>query len=158
MKSRRTAMPIAPPRRGCAAGMAGGFSLTELMIVVAIITILAAIALPNYTQQMERSRRTEALDSLLRIAAEEEKFFLQNNAYAGSMSDLGLNYNTTESGDYALVVVADANAGFIATAQAVADGRQADDDECLFFYLDGTGLKKAGPTSADADNADICWR
>ena len=61
--------------------MKNGFALIELMVVVAIIGILAAIALPSYHQYLERSRRTVAQGQLLEEAQRLERHFLKNGSY-----------------------------------------------------------------------------
>lgn len=58
-----------------------GFTLTELMITVAIIGILAAIAIPLYSGYTERARRSEAFSALQTIAMTEEKVFAETGAY-----------------------------------------------------------------------------
>ena len=58
-----------------------GFTLVELMIVVVVVSILAAVAIPSYRNYVMRSQRIDATTALLRIQAAEEKYFLQNNAY-----------------------------------------------------------------------------
>ena len=60
-----------------------GFTLIELMIVIVIVAVLAAIAMPSYRQYVLRTHRTEAKRSLLNVAVAQEKFYLQNNTYAG---------------------------------------------------------------------------
>ena len=65
-----------------------GVTLLELMIVVVIIGIMAAIAYPNYRNFVIRAKRNEARAMLLEIAQNEERFYLQNNTY-GDMADLG---------------------------------------------------------------------
>src|SRR5258708_40052678 len=66
-----------------------GFTLVELMVVIVIVAILAAIAIPGYTSQIRKSRRTEARNALLDAAAREERFFATNNYYTVTGTDLG---------------------------------------------------------------------
>jgi len=61
-----------------------GFTLIELMIVVAIIGILAAIAFPAYTQYVESARRADAQGALMSLANAMERFHTQNGTYAGA--------------------------------------------------------------------------
>ena len=58
-----------------------GFTLVELMMVIAIIGIIASIAIPNYSEYMTRTKRTEAIGLLSDIAARQERFLAQNNRY-----------------------------------------------------------------------------
>ena len=63
--------------------MITGFTLIELMIVIVVVAVLAAIAMPSYRQYVLRTHRTEAKRTLLNVAVAQEKFYLQNNTYAG---------------------------------------------------------------------------
>jgi len=66
-----------------------GFTLIELMIVVAIITILAAVGYPSYTEYVMRSHRQAAKNAAFRIADRQEQFFLDNRSYALNLQQLG---------------------------------------------------------------------
>ena len=130
-----------------------GMTLIELMVVVVLIAVLASIAVPGYRQHLLRTHRTEAKRALLDVAAAQEKYYLQNDSYAGPSglttsppAGLGIP-TTTENGHYAVAIVSgDANA-FSATA--TAQGGQVDDARCATFGIDETGVRTA--TSAG------CW-
>ena len=61
-----------------------GFTLIELMIAVAIIAILAAIAIPSYSEYVRRGRITEAVSALSGMRVKMEQFFQDNRTYAGA--------------------------------------------------------------------------
>lgn len=131
-----------------------GVTLIELVVVVAIVALLASIAVPSYRQYLLRTHRAEAMSALMQLAAAQEKFYLQNNTYAGNdllddapPAGLGLSA-TTERGHYTMAIGAANAAGFTATATAA--GSQATDSHCATFTINQAGTKTA--TSTD------CWR
>ncbi len=69
--------------KGLRASM-GGFTLIELMIVVAIVAILASVALPSYQDSVRKTRRAEAQAHLMELASFMERTFTENNSYAGA--------------------------------------------------------------------------
>jgi type IV pilus assembly protein PilE len=77
-----------------------GFTLIELMIVVAIIAILAAVALPLYQEHVRKSHRQEAKATLLKIAQLQERFYAANNTYQAAIPTLlGLAGGSVYSGE-----------------------------------------------------------
>jgi len=71
-----------------------GFSLVELMIVVAVIGILAAVAVPAYINHIMRSRQADAYHNMLDIKAAQEMFYSMTNEYAGPYTPLPTSSNT----------------------------------------------------------------
>jgi type IV pilus assembly protein PilE len=111
-----------------------GFTLIELMVVVAIVGILAAVAIPSYTQYTVKSSREAAETQLMQLAALEEKIFLNSNTYTSNMTvaysatsagGLGSTGFTTD-GKYTLTVVS-AGPTFTITATPVTGKSQAGD-------------------------------
>lgn len=118
--------------------MSGGFNLTELMIVVLIIGILAAIAVPNYVRTQERAKVQEAVVALKLIRAGEEIYQGEYGAFYGPDDDFGetstpgtantnlrLDLNETDW-DYE-IIAADASS-FTATADRTGGGY----DTCVY--------------------------
>jgi len=126
-----------------------GFSLIELMIVVAIIGILSAIAIPSYKEYMTESRRSDAKVGLSKIADKQERYYLQNNTYTTDLAAIATNA-TSDGGFYIFDVVSANVSGFEVTATAIGD--QASDTDCKTLSLTSTGLK-----SATGDDPTSCW-
>ena len=125
-----------------------GFTLIELLIAVAIVSILAAIAFPSYTDFVTRSNRTEAQRELLRIANLQEQFYVDTRAYTADMTALGLGADPfiTENSYYSIDATL-GNGGFVLTATAL-EPQKSNDSSCETLSVSDTGKKL--PASA-------CW-
>ena len=77
-----------------------GFTLIELMIVVAIIGILAAIAIPAYQDYTIRSQVTEGLNLAASVKASVAEFYAQNGIWPATLANLGMNVAVPPSGKY----------------------------------------------------------
>ena len=132
-----------------------GFNLIELMIVVAIMGVIAAIAFPSYTNYIRRSQRSDATAALLRIQTQQEKFFLSNNRYAATLASL--NITTTENGWYTVALTSVTAGRYRATATAINGQPQYKDTDCRFYQINERGAKTAENASA-ADNTEECWK
>jgi type IV pilus assembly protein PilE len=71
-----------------------GFTLVELMVVVAVIGILAAVAYPSYQDSVRKTRRAEGRAALMRLMQQEERWYSQNSSYIifSSASSNGFNW------------------------------------------------------------------
>ncbi len=135
-----------------------GFTLVELMIAVAIVGILAGIVYPSYKDSVNRSRRTEAMTELVRIANLQEQYYSDNRTYTTDMTKLGLGADpyVTENGYYSIdaAAVNSIASDFILTATPA--GLQASNDStCTSFTLNYLGQKTA--KKGAADNSKECW-
>lgn len=136
------------------AARARGVTLIELMVVVVIVAILASIAVPSYRNYVVRSQRTDATAALLRLAAAQEKFYLQNNTYAANASQVG--GTSSENGWYTIAVAAADTDSFSASATVTAGSAQAKDADCNVFTIDESGQR--GATNKSGTTNMNCWR
>ncbi len=134
-----------------------GVTLLELLIVVVMIGLLGTIAVPSYRQYAMRAQRTEAKTALLRLATNQERFYLQNNTYTDNLVALGFPAGVSDKGVYTLAVpVADATT-YRATAVPTPGGGlngvgMSADVDCAVFSIDAQGVRAAAP-----DPNTRCW-
>ena len=136
-----------------------GFTLMELMIVVAIVAILAAVALPAYQNSVMKTWRSKATACLTEMAQSMERRFTGAMSYegpTGAPAQLPPNTCTTDDGmaqHYAFSFTADPTATDF-ELQAVPQGSQATQDaRCGTLTIDETGTRDASGTAGAA----MCW-
>ena len=152
-----------------------GFTLIELMIVVVVLTLLAAIAIPSYSNQIRKSRRSEAKSALLDLAGREERYMATNGTYTSTPSLLGYSslsgigsgyYDLNISGITASAAPTATKAGvpatYTLTATVTPQGGQNKDSNCMAFQVNSVGQQTSynttsagGWTTANATTG--CW-
>lgn len=123
-----------------------GFTLIELMITVAIVAILASVAVPAYTDQVRKSRRSDAQSFAADVAARQQQFLLDRRAYAVSITGapsangLGLTIPSSVSNFYTVTTTPNnvAPPSFVVTMTPV--GAQAA-DHCSEMSINNAGAK-----------------
>jgi type IV pilus assembly protein PilE len=142
---------------------AKGFTLVELMIVVAIIALISVIAYPSYMNYVVNTKRNAARNALLQIADRQQQFFMDNKRYAATLTELGLaanplvlddQGNPTDAGNRQAVYsvsLSDLAATTYTITAAPMNGQARHDTKCGSLTLDQAGAQAASTGATD------CW-
>lgn len=133
-----------------------GFTLIEVMIVVAIIGIIAAIALPSYTEHTRKTRRVDCKTMLNNTAQRLERCMSMYGGYNHANCPIANADEITSEEGYYTITVASAAASFTLTCAAVAGDAQATDNRCASMSLAHTGGKLA-EDSDGGNTSTTCW-
>jgi type IV pilus assembly protein PilE len=144
-----------------------GFTLIELMIVVAIVAILMLVMLPGYQGYVRKAKRSIGRAELLTVLARQEQYFIMNKQYASRLDLLGYGaspYAINSHGERVaidsmartyiinLFDVSPATAAQAFTVRATPQLGQTDDMQCGFLQITSLGVKSAGEGSVG-----LCW-
>ncbi|MEA5669025.1 type IV pilin protein [Stenotrophomonas sp. MH1] len=129
-----------------------GFTLIELMIVVAVIAVLAAIAIPNYSEHVRKSHRAQAKADLAEYMQLAERYHTVNNTYVGFALRDSQKQTPREGGAawYTLEISPDATASTITIVATAAGGQLK--DKC-----GNLSLSQAGEKGASKGDVADCW-
>jgi type IV pilus assembly protein PilE len=131
-----------------------GFTLVELMVVIAVIGILGAIALPSYRDYVRRANRSDARETLLQVASWAERVSTATGKLpvAGSLPS---NLQRTPGDTYAISYEPVASPGYGYALKATPQGDQAK-DKCGTLKLSNAGERSLDPPGS-ADLTRECW-
>ncbi len=132
-------------------GYLQGFTLVELMIVVAIVGILGAISMSYYGNYVTDANRTDGRMALTETATSLEKCKSLYSAYNSANCNVAFPV-TSDEGLYTVAATAISGATFLLTATPVAGAYQAGDTDCTTLTLTGSGIESG--TGADVTE---CW-
>jgi type IV pilus assembly protein PilE len=146
--------------------------LVELLVVVAMVGILLAVALPSFNDSVRKSRRAEAQAAVVLAQQAQERFRGNNASYAASLTAAptatppGLGLPGTTPGGYYTMSIASADAiSYVVTAVAVSGKSQANDSQCksMAARMNGGNITYAGCGSCSSFSASdfaathVCW-
>ena len=119
----------------------------ELLVTIAIVSIISAVAVPTYNSYRIKANRSDAITSLLALQVKQERYRLTHDTYGGLADFWGANTKTPD-GQYEVSISQISSQSY--QLKATALGSQADDDECseiLLTYRNGKITKSPG----------LCW-
>ena len=129
-----------------------GFTLIEMVTVMAIIGILAAFAVPSYNNHLQTSRRTDAMTALLMVQSNQTMWRANNVSYTANLTgDLGWSSSDTPDGFYTLSLSNISATTYTVTATPKT-GTTQESDSCGVFVLN-----QEGP-DISTSNKKLCWK
>ena len=146
--------------------VATGFTLTELLVTVAILSLLAAIGYPSYLEHARKTKRGVAKGALIELAARQTQYYLDNKTYTADLTNLGYPISpafidssgtavaaTDTDRIYQIGAVAGSVSATGFTVEAVPQLGQTKDTVCATLRLSNVGQKTETGTGAASD----CW-
>ena len=155
-------LPLRQPRQPRRHARPAGFTLIELMIVTAVVTLLLMVALPAFRQQIMRSHRLLARSALMDLSEREERARAILAHYSSQAQDLGYAALPVPVGNgdgqsyYVVSVTLSADSQHY-TAVATPIGAQGADASCYAYTIDDMGQTGNQDETAQASSGSGCW-
>lgn len=132
--------------------MQDGFHFIELLITLAIITILAALSLPVYTQHLMHARRLEAAQTLARLAVKMEEYYIAHNTYRHATLAALHFPEQIANGNYQLAISSAKDNDYVLAAKPLHQQAKRD-RSCAMLSINANGTKKI----AGVGTVESCW-
>lgn len=135
-----------------------GFTLLEMVVVVAVIGILLGIAIPSYQNYVIRSNRTEGQALLSDAAARQERYYSQNPGvgYTKDVAKLGMSSANSPNNLYNLTIATPTSTTYTLTATPI--NSQTRDKTCGKLTLNQLGERGAAGKTGNNSTVNDCWR
>ncbi len=136
---------------------AAGFTLAEVVMAMAVAAILVALSYSGYSSSVQKTRRAEAVATLISVAGRMEQYYAEHGVYTDDLTKLGFNKAQalpTENGYYEVSASIPTNQTFLITAKRV--GAQVADERCGDLTIDHVGAKSA-VNRTDQSPTENCW-
>lgn len=128
-----------------------GFTLLEIMVVLAIIAVISALAYPSYQESARKTRRADGMASVLDVSQRLERCYTTYGAYDNAACPTSTESGKSENEHYEITVDTPTPSTFTVTATPISEAQKAD-TKCEEFSIDNTGKKTATGTLGDD-----CW-
>jgi len=146
-----------------------GFTLIEMMVVVAVIAILASIAYPSYTSHINKGRRAECRSGVLQVMQQQERYYSQFNRYgtatfvAGADTSVVRTYSGDNKANSSCTINSqkcsapgDTSDNMICV-EARATPTKTDPDNITYYYLDSDGRRGCSVNGTRTSTDRNCW-